>query len=418
MLMALPLLYLLWCISRLPVTAAHSWLACADWDELSKTCHGYARNWHKRPSIPFGTDVGRDIRPGADVPQGLFCDPNKEGGSDPVEGRYSDIYPMARVGRGQQLVWQWPAKNHADVGTQRMVQLFISKGPGLGDDFSHITSKADWVQRYPKLQQTFSNCFVDGNRVGSGVDKAVCSGTFTVPNHLPLGIYTFMWWWEFNGGEFYNSCADVLITNVTRPTGVPPTTGAPTTGPPTNCNGAWAQCGGNGWGGATCCVSGYTCNVLNPYYSQCVPGTSPTPAPTTMPPPPATMTMTTSTLTPKLSECESFCAQSQDSWSFKCSWKCCTGCSECAATTTTTTTYIASTTAATAATTTATTTATAIAPTSTTPPPQVCKSWCAGNAKSWVKKCTWEKCRGCAECVPLGRRLSGYAEHPTHAILV
>merc|ERR1711963_863351 len=78
---------------------------------------------------------------------------------------------------------------------------------------------------------------------------------------------------------------------------------------------------------------------------------------------------------------------------------------------------ISSTTAATAATTAATTTATTIAPTSTTPPP-LCKSWCAGSAKSWVKKCTWEKCRGCAQCVPLGRRLSGYAEHPTHAILV
>merc|ERR1719350_1390549 len=80
---------------------------------------------------------------------------------------------------------------------------------------------------------------------------------------------------------------------------------------------------------------------------------------------------TTST---KLGECKSFCAQSQDSWSFKCSWDCCTGCKECAATTTTTTTGIAA---------------------STTAPPlsQVCKSWCAGNAKPWVKKCTWEKCR-------------------------
>merc|ERR1712013_14598 len=53
-------------------------------------------------------------------------------------------------------------------------QVFISKGPGLGDDFSHITSKADWVQSYPELQKTFSNCFVNGNRVGGGVDKAVC----------------------------------------------------------------------------------------------------------------------------------------------------------------------------------------------------------------------------------------------------
>ncbi|KAJ8520928.1 hypothetical protein ONZ45_g2331 [Pleurotus djamor] len=35
--------------------------------------------------------------------------------------------------------------------------------------------------------------------------------------------------------------------------------------------GAYAQCGGQGWTGATTCVSGYTCVVGNPYYSQCLP---------------------------------------------------------------------------------------------------------------------------------------------------
>ncbi|KAF5515352.1 putative 1,4-beta-D-glucan cellobiohydrolase C [Colletotrichum siamense] len=37
---------------------------------------------------------------------------------------------------------------------------------------------------------------------------------------------------------------------------------------------AWGQCGGQNWTGATSCVSGYTCSVLNPYYSQCIPGSS------------------------------------------------------------------------------------------------------------------------------------------------
>ncbi|OHE96527.1 hypothetical protein CORC01_08125 [Colletotrichum orchidophilum] len=32
---------------------------------------------------------------------------------------------------------------------------------------------------------------------------------------------------------------------------------------------AWGQCGGT-----TSCVSGYTCSVLNPYYSQCIPGSN------------------------------------------------------------------------------------------------------------------------------------------------
>ncbi|EJC99207.1 uncharacterized protein FOMMEDRAFT_136574 [Fomitiporia mediterranea MF3/22] len=32
----------------------------------------------------------------------------------------------------------------------------------------------------------------------------------------------------------------------------------------------YGQCGGIGWTGATACVAGTTCNVINPYYSQCL----------------------------------------------------------------------------------------------------------------------------------------------------
>jgi cellulose 1,4-beta-cellobiosidase len=39
---------------------------------------------------------------------------------------------------------------------------------------------------------------------------------------------------------------------------------------PTGTAGHWAQCGGTGWTGATSCVSGTTCTVLNAYYSQCL----------------------------------------------------------------------------------------------------------------------------------------------------
>ncbi|KAJ3479843.1 hypothetical protein NLI96_g8779 [Meripilus lineatus] len=48
------------------------------------------------------------------------------------------------------------------------------------------------------------------------------------------------------------------------------TTSAP---PPTNTavQSVWGQCGGTGWTGPTACVSGSTCSVLNPYYSQCIP---------------------------------------------------------------------------------------------------------------------------------------------------
>ncbi|GAA6013517.1 hypothetical protein JCM10207_008877 [Rhodosporidiobolus poonsookiae] len=34
----------------------------------------------------------------------------------------------------------------------------------------------------------------------------------------------------------------------------------------------WAQCGGSGYSGATCCPSGYYCSYSNAWYSQCIPG--------------------------------------------------------------------------------------------------------------------------------------------------
>ena len=58
-------------------------------------------------------------------------------------------------------------------------------------------------------------------------------------------------------------------------------------------SGPWAQCGGSGWTGPTTCVSGYTCSVVNQWYSQCIPGNGPGPNPeptTTRPPPGTTLT--------------------------------------------------------------------------------------------------------------------------------
>lgn len=58
----------------------------------------------------------------------------------------------------------------------------------------------------------------------------------------------------------------------------------------------WGQCGGIGWTGATTCVSGTTCIVSNPYYSQCLPGAASSP-----PAPSSTLktsTIATSTVRP------------------------------------------------------------------------------------------------------------------------
>ncbi|KAK6340606.1 hypothetical protein TWF696_008931 [Orbilia brochopaga] len=58
-----------------------------------------------------------------------------------------------------------------------------------------------------------------------------------------------------------------LVTTTSRTTTT--TTPATTTGTgPTVPK--WGQCGGIGWTGGKNCVSGTTCQVLNPYYSQCL----------------------------------------------------------------------------------------------------------------------------------------------------
>ncbi|KAF4576634.1 Beta-glucosidase cel3A [Pleurotus pulmonarius] len=54
----------------------------------------------------------------------------------------------------------------------------------------------------------------------------------------------------------------------------------------------YGQCGGIGWSGATTCVSGSSCQKLNDYYSQCLPGAAPTSAPTSAPPTSPTVTPT------------------------------------------------------------------------------------------------------------------------------
>ncbi|THV48547.1 hypothetical protein BGAL_0241g00040 [Botrytis galanthina] len=57
----------------------------------------------------------------------------------------------------------------------------------------------------------------------------------------------------------------------------------------------YAQCGGQGWTGATTCVSGFTCVASNPYYSQCLPGAAATTTATSAPTATTPTTIITST---------------------------------------------------------------------------------------------------------------------------
>lgn len=83
-------------------------------------------------------------------------------------------------------------------------------------------------------------------------------------------------------GAWFDAYAQMLTTNAHSdirggggsPPSPPPTTTpappTPTAGPPSgSCAAMWAQCGGQGWTGPTCCSQG-TCRASNEWYSQCV----------------------------------------------------------------------------------------------------------------------------------------------------
>ncbi|KAK6335855.1 hypothetical protein TWF730_003230 [Orbilia blumenaviensis] len=61
----------------------------------------------------------------------------------------------------------------------------------------------------------------------------------------------------------------------------------------------WGQCGGSGWTGPTSCVSGWTCQYSNEWYSQCVQSSGGTTAGTTAATTKTTTTKTSSTKTTK-----------------------------------------------------------------------------------------------------------------------
>ncbi|KAJ7600286.1 glycoside hydrolase [Mycena floridula] len=102
---------------------------------------------------------------------------------------------------------------------------------------------------------------------------ASISGLIVTGNAPGFSMLTFILSRPGSGGSTIVTSTTTSATTTSSTTAVTTTTTTATTST-TSTSGAqaghWDQCGGIGFNGPTVCVSGTTCTVINPYYSQCL----------------------------------------------------------------------------------------------------------------------------------------------------
>ncbi|KKK21355.1 endo-1,4-beta-xylanase [Aspergillus rambellii] len=73
-----------------------------------------------------------------------------------------------------------------------------------------------------------------------------------------------------SGGSSSSGTSKSSTTTTTKTTTHTTASDRTSSGGSESCASIYAQCGGLGWKGATCCASGSTCTYSNAYYSQCL----------------------------------------------------------------------------------------------------------------------------------------------------
>jgi len=190
---------------------------------------------------------------------------------------------MATYQRGQQIRLAWPAKNHVAAPCtnayipDHSLELFVAPFTSTSTVENAWTQVPASFSEDPHVQGQMDNLgFQNCPDFCNNMDKALCTGTFLVPQNLDDGDYTFQWRWEFNEGTpQYVTCFEAQVAgdfDGTYPTPAPtdPTApnAQPTAPPQQNCGGEWSQCGGSGQS-YNCCDAGLTCFTKDIWYAQC-----------------------------------------------------------------------------------------------------------------------------------------------------
>lgn len=198
---------------------AHSWIACADYvggfeqEYAQASCLGFARGYADYNTDIFGLDRGYNHR----VQLGEKVCKTEYTGVDVRYKPYSDI------------VLVWPSKNHvASTCTNAWIpdtqlKLYGSCNPndvGSNPTLATVLSSYNliWDFKTQGSKKGFQNC----PHFCKNPDKASCFGVFQVLPSMQ-GKCHFVWFWEFNVGEYYTTCIDVNIDKSSQVSPIPST---------------------------------------------------------------------------------------------------------------------------------------------------------------------------------------------------
>jgi len=207
---------------------SHSWLHCTNYVGDLETfepenCLGNPRPLAGNRNVDdssFGQDIGMNFQPGANRCQGTV--------SNGLAANYPNGIQTYETGKTYTLAW--PPKNHVAAECTNpfipdaLMKLYMAPHNGATDpdqetfkempvpasfsDDPHVNGVIDF--------KGFQNC----PRFCENTDKALCTGTFTIPEGTPEGTYTFQWYWGFNSeADLYSTCYEAAVVAGTGDSG-------------------------------------------------------------------------------------------------------------------------------------------------------------------------------------------------------